>query len=81
MPCRFDKEFSSQRKSPGVQKEAAPSDFKSLKAQKGREVRKINHNLTFDTTNPCQVGVAFQKALRNCIIFAFLCIFVCNAIL
>ncbi|KAI4904764.1 hypothetical protein NFI96_015365 [Prochilodus magdalenae] len=40
---KLEREFASQRKSPGVQKEGASSDFKSLKAPKGREVGRPGH--------------------------------------
>ncbi|XP_066503018.1 unconventional myosin-IXAa isoform X4 [Hoplias malabaricus] len=40
---KFEKEFTSQRKSPGVQKEAVSSDFKSMTALKGREVGRPGH--------------------------------------
>ncbi|XP_007231906.3 unconventional myosin-IXAa isoform X4 [Astyanax mexicanus] len=40
---KFEKPFTSQGKSPGVQKEGAPSDFKSMKAPKGREVGRPGH--------------------------------------
>ncbi|XP_035388046.1 unconventional myosin-IXAa isoform X3 [Electrophorus electricus] len=39
----FKKEFTSPGKSAGVQKEATPSDFTSLKALKGREVARPGH--------------------------------------
>ncbi|XP_072517059.1 unconventional myosin-IXAa isoform X2 [Salminus brasiliensis] len=40
---KFEKQFTSQGKAPGVQKEAVPSDFKSMKAPKGREVGRPGH--------------------------------------